>query len=184
MRASSTWFARKAAGRSGGQVLTCIPNSDKNQTLELRGVASRRASVNEVGGTNVMVPGFRYQYELDARRAGEALMPTARAIKRSAPVRQHSRQSATPCRAGQFDQRPAEPDHPAPRRQRQSGSGDRPLPGVVVTPQADLLPTDGRLRTRDSQRGRESRASTNSTVRPVGRSVSVNQNGVEVDVLQ
>lgn len=52
----------------------------ENQSLELRGDPPRRASVNEVGGTDVLVPGNKYRYAIDAREAGVALMPTARAV--------------------------------------------------------------------------------------------------------
>ena len=159
------------------------PKLGQNQTLELRGVASRRASVNEVGGTNVMVPGFRYHYELDARRAGEALMPTARAIVDALrpfdntldnPQRLAEQASSTNGPLNLITLRRDDNDKVAPVIGR--------LPGVVVTPQADLLPTDA-----DFAPAILSEVKKTVMDQLDGEAgwqvVSVNQNGVEVDVL-
>ena len=56
------------------------PGLGANQTLALRADPPRRASVNERGGSDVLVPGYLYHYALDARAAGADLMPTARAV--------------------------------------------------------------------------------------------------------
>ena len=56
------------------------PNLGEHQTFALRSDAPRRASVNEHGGSDVLVPGYRYGYALDAKAAGGALMPTATAV--------------------------------------------------------------------------------------------------------
>ena len=56
------------------------PRLGENQSLQLRADQPRRASVNELGGTDVLVPGYRYSYQLDARRAGRELMSTSRAV--------------------------------------------------------------------------------------------------------
>ena len=56
------------------------PRLGEHQTFALRADPPRRASVNERGGTDVLVPGYLYHYALDAKAAGGALMPTARAV--------------------------------------------------------------------------------------------------------
>ena len=57
------------------------------------------------------------------------------------------------------------------------------LPGVVITPQPEMLPTDDALRPGPRRRGQEDRHRRSSTDQPGWRVVSVNQNGVDVDVL-
>ena len=94
-------------------------------------------------------------------------MPTARAGRRPLrAVRRHPGPAA-PRRAGQLLGNAAAPDHPAQVRQRQCGPAIGALPGVVITPQADLLPTDDISHLPSSARSR-SRSSTNSTARPAG----------------
>ena len=56
------------------------PSLGENQTFTLRADQPPRAKVIERGGSEVLVPGYRYSYSLDAKAAGEALMPTARAV--------------------------------------------------------------------------------------------------------
>src|SRR4029450_13829241 len=55
------------------------PRPGQHQTFALRAAAPRRASLNERGGTDVLVPGNLYHYALDAKSAGGALMTSARA---------------------------------------------------------------------------------------------------------
>src|SRR5246500_1584635 len=56
------------------------PRVGEHQTFALRADPPRRASVNELGGTDVLKPGYLYHYELDALKAGTQLMPTVRAV--------------------------------------------------------------------------------------------------------
>src|SRR6201991_3335760 len=56
------------------------PRLGEHQTFALRADMPRRAAGNERGGTDVLVPGNLYHYTLDAKSAGGALMPTARAV--------------------------------------------------------------------------------------------------------
>ena len=56
------------------------PKLGEHQTFALRADPPRRASVNELGGTDVLVPGNLYHYQLDAAKAGGDLMSTARAV--------------------------------------------------------------------------------------------------------
>ena len=78
------------------------PRLGEHQTFALRADPPRRASVNERGGTDVLVPGYLYHYALDAKSAGGALMPTATGRgRRAAAVRQHPGPAAAR-RAGQL----------------------------------------------------------------------------------
>ncbi|HET7668060.1 MAG TPA: NTF2-like N-terminal transpeptidase domain-containing protein, partial [Mycobacterium sp.] len=56
------------------------PKLGEHQTFALRADTPQRASVNEVGGTDVLKPGYLYHYELDAKKAGAQLMSTVHAI--------------------------------------------------------------------------------------------------------
>src|SRR5246500_3747366 len=56
------------------------PRPGEQQTLPLRAAPPRRAAVNEVGGTDVLAPGYLYHYTLDASKAGGYLITTARAV--------------------------------------------------------------------------------------------------------
>src|SRR5262249_48111168 len=56
------------------------PRLGEHQTFQLRANKPRQASVNERGGSDVLVPGNLYHYALDAKSAGAALMSTARAV--------------------------------------------------------------------------------------------------------
>lgn len=158
------------------------PKLGEHQTLSLRSDPPRRASVNEVGGTEVLVPGNLYRYQLDAGKAANALMSTARVVAdvlRQFDNTLNAQQLAE--RASSFDGpldlitlRPSDHDKVA-------GALDA-LPGVVVTPQADMLPTDYGF----------APAIVNEVKKTVidrldgeagWRVVSVNQNGADVDVL-
>ncbi|CAJ1583914.1 penicillin-binding transpeptidase domain-containing protein [[Mycobacterium] wendilense] len=158
------------------------PRLGENQSLELRADPPRRASVNEVGGTDVLVPGNKYRYAIDAREAGVSLMPTARAVADTLrpfndtldPQRLAERASAlgTPLQLATLSR--DDHDRVAPAIAQ--------LPGVVVTPLADLLPTDPTF----------APAIVNEIKKTVigdldgeagWRVVSVNQNGVDVGVL-
>lgn len=158
------------------------PNLGENQTFALRADPPRRASVNERGGTDVLVPGYRYNYALDARAAAGDLMPTAQAVVDAL--------------------RPFDDTLDAQRLAEQASSSIKPMslitlnqadhdrvkgllqnrPGVVITPQDDMLATDDRF----------APAIVNEVKKSVvdeldgqagWRVVTVNQNGADVDVL-
>ena len=127
----------------------------------------RRASVNERGGTDVLVPGNLYSYALDAKAAGAALMPTARAVVDALrpfdntldPQRLAEQASSSKTPLSLITLRQADRDRVA--------AAVGTLPGVVITPQAELLPTDETFAPASSARSRR-RWSTTSTARPVG----------------
>ncbi|MDT7732351.1 MAG: hypothetical protein QOK45_2604, partial [Mycobacterium sp.] len=158
------------------------PRLGEHQTFALRADMPRRASVNERGGTDVLVPGNLYHYMLDAKSAGGALMPTARAVVDAL--------------------RPFDDTLDAQRLAEQASSSKDPLslitlrqsdhdrvagaigalPGVVVTPQAELLPTDDSFA--PDIVSQVKKAVVDDLDGDAGwRVVSVNQNGADVGVL-
>ena len=158
------------------------PGLGANQTLALRADPPGRASVNERGGSDVLVPGYIYHYALDARAAGADLMPTARAVADAL--------------------RPFDPGMDAQRLAEEASSRTAPLslitlrksdydrvfpaignrPGVVITPQPEMLATDDTFAPAIVQEVKK--AVTQDLVgEPGWRVVSVNQNGVDVAVL-
>ncbi len=158
------------------------PKLGEHQTFALRADPPPRASVNERGGTDVLVPGNLYNYALDAKSAGAALMTTTRAVvdalrpfdntldpQRLAEQASSSKDPLSLITLRQFDH-----DRLAP--------AIAALPGVVVTPQAELLPTDDTFA--PSIISEVKKAVIDELDGQAGwRVVTVNQNGVDVDVL-
>jgi hypothetical protein len=158
------------------------PNLGENQRFALRADAPPRASVNERGGSDVLVPGYLYNYSLDAKAAGADLMPTATAVADAL--------------------RPFDPTMDAQRLAETASSSPRPLdlitlrqsdrdavaaaignrPGVVITPRAELLPTDDRFAPDIINQVKKS-VVDELDGQAGWRVVSVNQNGADVDVL-
>jgi cell division protein FtsI/penicillin-binding protein 2 len=158
------------------------PDLGEHQTFALRADAPRRASVNERGGTDVLVPGFLYHYTLDAKRAAGDLMPTARAVADALrpfddtmdAQRLAEQASSTPGGLDLITLRQS--DHQAVSPVLAN------LPGVVITPQAELLPTDDRFAPEIISQVKKS--VTDDLDGEAGwRVVTVNQNGADVDVL-
>jgi cell division protein FtsI/penicillin-binding protein 2 len=148
----------------------------------LRADPPRRASVNEVGGTDVLKPGYLYHYTLNARQAGTQLMTTSRAVVDALrpfddtldPQRLAEQSSASPTSVDLITLRPDDNNRVAPAISR--------LPGVEVTPQADLLPTDdGFAPALVAQVKKSVIAQLDGDAG--WRIASVNQNGVEVGIL-
>ncbi|MCK0177381.1 penicillin-binding transpeptidase domain-containing protein [Mycolicibacterium sp. F2034L] len=158
------------------------PRLGENQKFALRADPPPRASVNERGGTNVLIPGFVYHFQLDAKAAGTELMATARAVADAL--------------------RPFDPDLDAQRLAEQASSSTGPLslvilrqadhdrvaaalqqrPGVVITPQPAMQPTDDRFAPAIINQVKQAVADELDG-RAGWRVVTVNQNGVDVDVL-
>ncbi|MEN3223983.1 penicillin-binding transpeptidase domain-containing protein [Mycolicibacterium porcinum] len=159
------------------------PRLGEHQTFALRADAPRRASVNERGGTDVLVPGYIYHYALDARAAGSALMPTARAVADALrgfdpalgdPQRLAEQASASAQPMSLLTLKQADNDRIEPAIGR--------LRGVVVTPQPEMLPTDPTFAPVIVNEVKKSVADQLNG-QPGWRVVTVNQNGVDVDVL-
>ena len=158
------------------------PRLGEHQTFALRADAPRRASVNERGGTDVLVPGNLYHYALDAKSAGGALMPTARAVVDALrpfdnaldPQRLAEQASSSKDPLSLITLRQSDHDRVA--------GAIGALPGVVVTPQAELLPTDDSFA--PDIVSQVKKAVVDDLDGDAGwRVVSVNQNGADVDVL-
>jgi transpeptidase family protein/MecA-like transpeptidase family protein len=158
------------------------PNLGENQTFALRADAPPRASVNELGGSDVLRPGFLYNYALDAKAAGANLMPTATAVadalRRFDPTMDAQRlaetasSSTTPIDL--ITLRQSDRDAVAPI----IGG----LPGLVITPRAELLPTDDNFAPDIIAQVKKS-VVDQLDGQAGWRVVSVNQNGGDVDVL-
>ena len=158
------------------------PKLGENQTLALRADAPRRASVNERGGTDVLVPGYRYHVALDAKAAGAELMPTARAV---AGALNRFDNTLDPQRIAELASSNAGALSLITLRQADHDAvigAIGALPGVVITPQPEMEPTDDDF----------APALVNQVKNAVAdeldgtsgwRIVTVNQNGVDIDVL-
>jgi hypothetical protein len=158
------------------------PKLGENQTLALRADPPRRASVNERSGSDVLVPGYLYNFSLDAQAAAGELMPTSRAVVDALRpfdntldpqlLAEQASSSKQPLRLITLRQS----DHD----QVAAAIGTRP--GVVITAQAELLPTDETFA--PAIIGEVKKAVVDELDGRAGwRVVSVNQNGVDVDVL-
>jgi hypothetical protein len=158
------------------------PSLGEHQSLQLRADAPKRASVNEVGGSDVLVPGYLYHYTLDAHAAAGELMHTAQAVVDAL--------------------RPFDNTLDAQRLAEQASSSNTPLdlitlrkddndkvspvlsrrPGVLITPQPEMVPTDDRFAPAIINEVKK-QVSDELVGQPGWRVVSVNQYGADLDVL-
>ncbi|MEZ0364625.1 penicillin-binding transpeptidase domain-containing protein [Mycobacterium sp. pUA109] len=159
------------------------PRLGERQTFALRADPPRRASVNEVGGTDVLVPGYLYHYQLDATRAGRTLMHTARAVVEvlhpfddafNDPQRLAEEASSSTQPVDLITLRTDDNNRVAPAIGQ--------LPGVVVTPQEAMLATDDHFAPTVVNQVKE-QVAAELDGEAGWRVVSVNQNGVDVAVL-
>jgi Penicillin binding protein transpeptidase domain/NTF2-like N-terminal transpeptidase domain len=159
------------------------PRLGEHQTFALRADPPRRAAVNEVGGTDVLAPGYLYHYTLDASRAGAYLITTSRAVVDA--LRPFDDTLNDPQRLAEQASSSAKPlDLITLRTDDNNNVGPAigSLPGVMITPQAELLPTDDRFASALIQQVKK--AVIDELEGQAGwRVVSVNQNGVDVAVL-
>jgi hypothetical protein len=158
------------------------PRLGEHQTFALRADAPRRASVNERGGSDVLVPGYLYHYALDAKAAGGALMPTARAVVDTLRPFDNTLEPQVLAEQASSSKDPLslitlrQADH-----DKVSGAIGQ-LPGVVITPQAEMLPTDDSFAP-DIVNQVKNTVLDELDGQAGWRIVIVNQNGVDVDVL-
>lgn len=159
------------------------PRLGEHQTFALRADPPRRASVNELGGSDVLAPGYLYHYALDATLAGPGLIGTARAVVEALhplddalndPQLLAEKASSATQPLSLITLHPDDNDRVAPAIGK--------LPGVVITPQADLLPTDPHFAPSVIAEVRTA-VIDQLDGQPGWRVVSVNQNGVDVAVL-
>jgi len=160
------------------------PKLGEHQTFALRADAPPRASVNELGGSDVLVPGYMYHYTLDATQAGPALIGTTHAVVEA--LHPFNNTLTDPqLLAEQASSVPHAVDlsvtlHPDENDKVFPAIGK--LPGIVVTPQAAMLPTDPHFA--PAVIGEVKKAVIEQLDGQAGwRVVSVNQNGVDVAVL-
>ncbi len=158
------------------------PRLGEHQRLELRADPPKRASVNEVGGTDVLAPGYLYHYTLDASKAGAFLISTARSVVDALrpfdntldPQLLAEQASGTGKPVDLITLRVDDNNNVAPA----IGT----LPGVVITPQAELLPTDYHFA--PALINQVKKAVIDELDGQAGwRVVSVNQNNVDLAVL-
>lgn len=175
IRDEGTWRVRWASS-------ALHPKLGEHQMFSLRADSPRRATVNEAGGTEVLVPGHLYRYQLDAKKAGAALMSTARVVADVLrqfddtlnPQQLAERASAASGPLDLITLRPAD-------RDRVTGTLDA-LPGVVATPEAAMLATDDSFAPAVVSEVKKA-VVDELDGEPGWRVVSVNQNGADVDVL-
>ena len=159
------------------------PRLGEHQTFALRADPPRRAAVNEVGGTDVLAPGYLYHYTLDASRAGGYLITTARAVVDA--LRRFDDTLNDPQRLAEQASSLGKPMDLITLRTDDNNNvapaiGN--LPGVVITPQAELLPTDYHFA--PALMSQVKKAVVDELDGQAGwRVVSVNQNDVDVAVL-
>lgn len=158
------------------------PRLGENQTLALRADEPRRASVNERGGTDVLVPGYRYHVALDARAAGGELMSSAHAVVAALhrfddtlnPQRLAEQASSIKGALSLITLRQSDHDSVV--------GAIGALPGVVITPQPEIVPTDDAFAPALINQVKRAVADDLDGA-PGWRVVTVNQNGVDVDVV-
>lgn len=159
------------------------PRLGEHQTFALRADPPRRAAVNELGGSDVLAPGYLYHYTLDASRAGGYLITTARAVVDA--LRPFDDTLGDPQRLAEEASSSSKPLDLITLRTDDNNNvapaiGN--LPGVVITPQAELLPTDDKFA--PALISQVKKAVIDQLDGQAGwRVVSVNQNGVDVAVL-
>jgi hypothetical protein len=158
------------------------PRLGEHQRLELRADPPSRASVNEVGGTDVLAPGYLYHYTLDASKAGAFLISSARSVVDALrpfdntldPQLLAEQASGTGKPVDLITLRVDDNNIVAPA----IGT----MPGVVITPQAELLPTDYHFA--PALINQVKKAVIDELDGQAGwRVVSVNQNNVDLAVL-
>jgi Penicillin binding protein transpeptidase domain/NTF2-like N-terminal transpeptidase domain len=159
------------------------PRLGEHQMFALRADPPRRASVNELGGSDVLAPGYVYHYTLDATQAGGNLMGTVQAIVDV--LHPFNNALVDPQLLAEQASSAAQPVdlvtlHPDDHDKVLQAIGR--LPGIVITPQPDMLPTDPHFA--PAVVGAVKKAVIDQLDGQAGwRVVSVNQNGVDVAVL-
>src|SRR5271166_5707716 len=159
------------------------PRLGEHQTFALRADPPRRASVNELGGNYVLAPGYLYHYTLDATKAGPALIETAHAIVETLnPFNDSLNDPQLLAEQASSSTQPVDLVTLKPDDNDKVAPAIGHLPGVVVTPQADILPTDPHFA--PAVVSAVKKAVIEQLDGQAGwRVVSTNQNGVDVAVL-
>jgi hypothetical protein len=158
------------------------PKLGEHQTFALRADQPRRASVNELGGSDVLVPGNLYHYQLSAVGAGHDLMTIARAVADALHPFDNTMDPQVLAEEASSSNGPLDLITLREDDNNRVAPVIGGLPGVIVTPQADLLPTDDSFA--PDIVGQVKKAVIDELDGAAGwRIVTVNQNGADVDVL-
>lgn len=158
------------------------PGLGGDQTMSLRTIAAPRAPVIGHDGAPVLVPGISVQVLVDATEAGPALGSTATALERllgeadPSVTAQSIAEYASSTSGNYAITRLTEEQADALRPQLEA------LPGVVLSEQPDLIPSDPLL-ANDVVDNLESVVRDDVYGTPGWRVVSVNRDGAQVDVL-
>lgn len=163
------------------------PKLGERQMLSLRTDPAKRATVNEAGGTTVLAPANLYRIAFDASKAGKSLMSTATALADA--IRPYDDTMNAASLAEQASAQTSPMDLITLRKDDWDKVSialeTRPgalRPGVVMTPIADLLPTDDAFA--PDIVAQVKKAVLDELDGEAGwRVVSVNQNGVDTAVL-
>jgi cell division protein FtsI/penicillin-binding protein 2 len=162
------------------------PRLGEHQTFALRADAPHRASVNALGGSDVLAPGYRYHYTLDGTAAGppqslsftthsivDVLQPFNNTLTDPQLLAEQASSTSQQVDLG-VTLLPDDNDKIFPAIGK--------LPGIVVTPQPDILPTDPHFAS--AVLGAVKKDVADQLDGQAGwRVVSVNQNNVDVAVL-
>ncbi|BDB43531.1 penicillin-binding protein [Mycobacterium kiyosense] len=159
------------------------PKLGEHQTFALRAEQPRRASVNELGGSDVLAPGYLYNYSLDATQAGPELINTAHAVIDALhPFNDQLNDPQLLAETASSGTQPVDLVTLLPDDNNRVFPAIGTLPGVVVTPRPELLPTDPHFA--PAVMAEVKKAVVDQLDGQAGwRIVSTNQNGVDVAVL-
>ncbi len=159
------------------------PKLGEHQTFALRADQPRRASVNELGGSDVLAPGYIYNYSLDATKAGPDLIGTAHAIVDTLrPFNDTLNDPQLLAETASSATQPVDLATLLPDDSNRVFPAIGHLPGVVITPHPELLPTDPHFA--PAVMAEVKKAVVDQLDGQAGwRIVSTNQNGVDVAVL-
>lgn len=159
------------------------PKLGEHQTFALRADPPRRASVNELGGSDVLAPGYIYNYSLDATKAGADLIGTAHAVIDALhPFNDTLNDPQLLAEMASSATQPIDLATLLPDDSNRVFPAIGQLPGVVITPHAELLPTDPHFA--PAVMAEVKKAVVDQLDGQAGwRIVSTNQNGVDVAVL-
>ncbi len=159
------------------------PKLGEHQTFALRADQPRRASVNELGGSDVLAPGYIYNYSLDASQAGPDLIGTAHAVVDILhPFNDTLNDPQLLAEMASSATQPIDLVTLLPDDSNRVFPAIGRLPGVVITPHAELLPADPHFA--PAVMAEVKKAVVDQLEGQAGwRIVSTNQNGVDVAVL-
>ncbi|OBK26509.1 penicillin-binding protein [Mycobacterium asiaticum] len=159
------------------------PKLGEHQTFALRADQPRRASVNELGGSDVLKPGYLYSYSLDASQAGADLIGTAHAVIEALhPFNDTLNDPQLLAEMASSATKPIDLVTLLPDDSNRVFPAIGRLPGIVITPQDALLPTDPHFA--PAVMAEVKKAVVDELDGQAGwRVVSTNQNGVDVAVL-